>query len=66
MPTAFTAQNGAVIHQSTPIAVTGCKPAIRVAGHSVKGSRASIRATVPSAGTLVATGGNVKRSVKVA
>jgi hypothetical protein len=24
MPTAFTAQNGAVIHQSTPIAVTGC------------------------------------------
>jgi hypothetical protein len=24
MPTAFTGQNGAVIHQSTPIAVTGC------------------------------------------
>jgi hypothetical protein len=24
MPTAFTAQNGMVIHQSTPIAVTGC------------------------------------------
>jgi hypothetical protein len=24
MPTAFMAQNGAVIHQSTPIAVTGC------------------------------------------
>jgi hypothetical protein len=24
MPTAFVAQNGAVIHQSTPIAVTGC------------------------------------------
>jgi hypothetical protein len=24
MPTAFTAQNGVVIHQSTPIAVTGC------------------------------------------
>jgi hypothetical protein len=24
MPTAFTAQNGLVIHQSTPIAVTGC------------------------------------------
>ncbi len=24
MPTAFTAQNGIVIHQSTPIAVTGC------------------------------------------
>jgi hypothetical protein len=25
MPTAFTAQNGLVIHQSTPISVTGCK-----------------------------------------
>jgi hypothetical protein len=24
MPTAFTAQNGAIIHQSTPITVTGC------------------------------------------
>ena len=24
MPTAFTAQNGAVIHQSTPITITGC------------------------------------------
>jgi hypothetical protein len=27
MPTAFTAQNGAVIHQSTPIGVTGCPKA---------------------------------------
>ncbi len=25
MPTAFTAQNGRVLHQSTPISVTGCK-----------------------------------------
>jgi hypothetical protein len=27
MPTAFTAQNGAVIHESTPISVTGCSSA---------------------------------------
>ena len=27
MPTAFTAQNGAVIHQSTPVTVTGCPKA---------------------------------------
>ena len=26
MPTEFTGQNGAVIHQSTPISVTGCPP----------------------------------------
>jgi len=25
MPTEFVAQNGAVIHQSTPVRVTGCK-----------------------------------------
>jgi hypothetical protein len=29
MPTAFVAQNGLVIHQSTPIAVTGCPKAKR-------------------------------------
>jgi hypothetical protein len=63
MPTTFVAQNGMTIHQSTPISVSGCKPAIRVIGHSVKGSHASIRVTVPSAGALVATGGYIKRSV---
>ena len=26
MPTEFVAQNGAEIHQSTPITVTGCPP----------------------------------------
>jgi hypothetical protein len=29
MPTAFTGQNGAVIHQSTPIAVSGCPKAVK-------------------------------------
>jgi hypothetical protein len=64
MPTAFTAQNGAEIHESTPISVSGCKAAVTVVGHSVKGAHASIRVTVPSAGTLVATGGDVNRSVR--
>jgi hypothetical protein len=63
MPTFFTAQNGATLTQQTPIAVQGCKATIRVVDHSVKGSRASIRVTVPSAGTLVATGAGIKRSV---
>jgi hypothetical protein len=64
MPTSFVAQNGAVIKQSTPIAVTGRKPAISVVGYSGKRSHASIRVTVPSAGTLVATGMGIKRSIK--
>ncbi|HEY5344018.1 MAG TPA: hypothetical protein VIJ66_10240 [Solirubrobacteraceae bacterium] len=64
MPTAITGQNGAVIHESTPIAVEGCKPAIRVVRHSVKGKTATIVVSVPSAGTLVATGSAIKRSTK--
>ncbi len=64
MPTEFVAQNGAEIHESTPINVSGCKAAVTVLGHSVKGAHASIRVTVPSAGTLVATGGDVGRSVR--
>jgi hypothetical protein len=64
MPTTITAQNGAVIKQSTKIAVQGCKPAIRVLGRRVKGSHAFIRVSVPSAGTLVATGKGMVRSVK--
>ena len=42
MPTAFTAQNGAVIYQSTPIAVTGCPKAKvkkRKTAIHVKGSK---------------------------
>jgi hypothetical protein len=47
MPTEFVAQNGAVIHQSTPIAVTGCANAksarkarrARRAGHRPNGHR---------------------------
>ena len=42
MPTAFTAQNGAVIHQSTPIAVTGCPKAKAATKtkHKSKGKKA--------------------------
>ncbi len=63
MPTAFTAQNGAVLHQSTPIAVTGCKPAITVMSKRVKGAKATIVASVPSAGTLVASGTGLSRGL---
>ena len=56
MPTEFIAQDGAVVKQSTAIAVTGCAPAIRVTGHKVKGRTATITVSVPAAGKLVATG----------
>jgi hypothetical protein len=67
MPTAFVAQNGVVIHRSTPISVTGCKPTVTILRHSAKGSTASIMASVPSAGKLVATGnGLVGATAKLA
>jgi hypothetical protein len=39
MPTAFTAQNGAVIHQSTKISVTGCAKAKKAAKHRKRKSK---------------------------
>jgi hypothetical protein len=61
MPNEFVAQNGLAIHQSTPISVTGCKPAIRVVSHKVKGKTATIQVSVPSAGKLVATGTDLSK-----
>jgi hypothetical protein len=63
MPTEFVAQNGAEIHQTTAIAVTGCKPAIGVLRHAVRGRTATIAVSVPSAGRLVATGAGLSRAV---
>jgi len=62
MPTAFTAQNGMTIHQSTPIGVTGCKPTITVVRHSGNRKTATIAVSVPAAGKLVATGKGLSRA----
>jgi hypothetical protein len=64
MPTAFVAQNGAEIHESTPISVTGCAPAVSVVRHSVKGATVTITASVPSAGKLLVSGSGLSRAVK--
>jgi hypothetical protein len=63
MPTAFVGQNGAEIHESTPIVVTGCKPALGIVRHSVKGTTATITVSVPSAGRLVASGSGLSRAI---
>ncbi|HTA96460.1 MAG TPA: hypothetical protein VK730_02325 [Solirubrobacteraceae bacterium] len=66
MPTAFTAQNGAVIKQSTPITVIGCKPTLSVIHRSASGHGASITVHVPAAGKLTATGPYVASATKQA
>jgi hypothetical protein len=62
MPTAFVAQNGMEVHRSTPIAVTGCKPAIAVVRHTVKGKTATIVVSVPGSGKLVASASGLSRA----
>jgi hypothetical protein len=64
MPTRILAQSGSVLEQKTAIDVEGCKPEIRIVDHSVKGSHARIRVSVPSAGSLVASGPAIVRAVK--
>jgi hypothetical protein len=39
MPTAFIAQNGAEIHESTPVSVTGCAKAHKAAKKKKKAAK---------------------------
>ena len=55
MPTEFVGQNGVLIRQTSAVTVDGCKPAIIVVKHSVKGKTATIQVKVPAAGKLTAT-----------
>jgi hypothetical protein len=67
MPADFTGQNGLEADYETPVSVTGCKPAITVKSHKVKGKTATIAIAVPAAGRLVATSkGLSKGSGKIA
>jgi hypothetical protein len=59
MPTAFVAQDGAEIHESTPIAVSGCPQALRVLRHSVHGTHATLTLGVPRAGRLSVSGAGI-------
>jgi uncharacterized repeat protein (TIGR01451 family) len=64
MPTAFVAQNGAEIHQSTPISVEGCSSALSVSSHSINKSTLTVSVLVPSAGKLKASGKGIASVTK--
>ncbi len=59
MPTTLVGQNGAVIHQSTPISVTGCSSAMSIASHRIKKRKLTLKVYVPAAGKLTASGKGV-------
>ncbi len=56
MPTAFTAQNGATLTQSTSIEVQGCPYALRIVHRSVSNHTLTLGVSVPQAGRLSASG----------
>jgi hypothetical protein len=64
MPTTIEGQNGAQIKQSTTIAVTGCKAAIKIVKKKRSGGQVllTLRSTV--AGTLTITGGGIKKTTE--
>jgi hypothetical protein len=65
MPTAFTAQNGAVINQSTPITVEGCSTALSFK-HKVKKQTVTLSIYSPAAGKITATGKGLTTKTKTA
>lgn len=66
MPTAFKAQNGLEIHQSTPISVTGCSGSLSVNSHSVEKRTLSVSVYVPAAGKLAVSGKGLSSQTKKA
>jgi hypothetical protein len=66
MPTTITGQNGAVINQTTNIAVTGCPSKVSVSLASVKRSGNSLLVTVKTSakGTVWVSGSGLKKTQK--
>jgi hypothetical protein len=64
MPTAFVAQNGAEIHESTAIDVTGCSGALSVVSSSVKKRTLTLSVYAPAAGKVTASGKGVSSGSK--
>jgi hypothetical protein len=65
MPTTITAQNGAVIRQSTLVEPEGCANKLTILSHKVKKRTLTLKVAVPSAGRLTATGKGLSKSSKI-
>ena len=60
MPTSFIAQNGATLHQNTPIQTVGCPPRLSISARSIKRRTLTLSVYVPGAGRLTVAGKGLK------
>jgi hypothetical protein len=66
MPTTITAQNGAVLTQSTLVEPEGCSNTLTILSHRVKKRTVTLKVVVPSAGKLTASGKGLTSGSKTA
>jgi uncharacterized repeat protein (TIGR01451 family) len=62
MPTEITGQNGAVIKQTTHIAVTGCPPSVTITSAKVKGNALLVTFKTAGAGTAWVSGFGLRKA----
>jgi hypothetical protein len=58
IPTEITAQNGAEIHQTTPVEITGCHTKLAILTHKTKGHTLTLTIYIPTPGRLTLTASN--------
>jgi hypothetical protein len=66
IPNEWVGANEALLRQDSTVNVTGCREAIAVVGHKVRGKAATIQVNVPAAGKLVASGKGLSKASKQA
>jgi hypothetical protein len=66
MPTAFTGQNGAVIHQNTPVAIQGCSSKASLITHRLKAKTLTLSVYAPGAGKIKVSAKGLSSATKTA
>jgi hypothetical protein len=64
MPTEFIAQNGAVIHQSTPVSVTGCPPTVTITKTKLTGKSLVVTVKTSAKGNVRISGNGLRTTVR--
>jgi hypothetical protein len=64
LPTTITAQNGALITQTTKLGVTGCPPSVAISKTAVKGNSVAVTVKLGQQGTVKITGRGLRTTTK--